>query len=171
MGLTVFLGHGASGDAASMKPHVEGLRKRGVEAATVPGRGKLPGRAEKAMELFVAAIGDGKDAVIGGHSYGGRVASMVAAERKVRGLVLFSYPLHRPGHAEELRIDHWRRIKCPVLLLSGESDSFARIDLLRDAVHLLQGAELATYPGIGHGLKGAALEDALDRAARFVRAL
>jgi pimeloyl-ACP methyl ester carboxylesterase len=57
-----------------------------------------------------------------------------------------------------------------VLLLSGESDPFARIDLLREAVRRLPAAELVTYPRLGHTLKPV-LEDALDRAAAFVRGL
>jgi predicted alpha/beta-hydrolase family hydrolase len=105
--------------------------------------------------------------VVGGHSYGGRVASMLAAEQPVAGLVLLSYPLHRPGRPEDLRTEHWHRIGCPVLLLSGESDPFARIDLLRAAMPLLGDARLVTYPRTGHGLS-AVLDDALDHVAAFV---
>jgi O-antigen/teichoic acid export membrane protein len=54
-----------------------------------------------------------------------------------------------------------------VLLLSGESDPFARIELLRTAIGLLDRAELVTYPRLGHTLKPV-LEDALDRAAAFL---
>jgi hypothetical protein len=54
-----------------------------------------------------------------------------------------------------------------VLLLSGEADPFARIELLRAAVPLLREAELVTYPRLGHTLKPV-LEDALDRAASFL---
>jgi uncharacterized protein len=164
----VILGHGASGTAASMRPHVEGLRARGVEAEAVD----LPkGRAERAMAtLAAAARPHGAAVVIGGHSYGGRVASMLAAEQPVAGLVLLSYPLHRPGHPEDLRTEHWHRIACPVLLLSGESDPFARIDVLRAAVPLLGDARLVTYPRTGHGLS-AVLDDALDHIAAFVTAV
>lgn len=166
--LHVYLGHGASGNAASMRPHINGLRKRGIDATAL----ELPkGNAERAMTVVVSKvpIADG-EAVIGGHSYGGRVASMVAAEHAVRGLVLLSYPLHRPGHPEELRTEHWKRIRCPVLLLSGESDPFAQIALLRKTVKLLRVAELVTYPRVGHGV-GPVLDDALDRIAAFVRGL
>ena len=171
----VLLGHGASGNAASMRPYVDGLQKRGVSAATVPSEGKLPLRAERAMNVFIDAIGGRAHVVIGGQSYGGRVASMVAAdqaaEHPVRGLVLFSYPLHRPGHPEELRTGHWSSIKCPALFLSGESDGFARADLLRQAVAAHPNFELVTYPGVGHGVhrNAAAFADALDRAAAFVQ--
>ena len=92
------------------------------------------------------------------------------AGRAVRGLVLFSYPLHPPGSPErtDARIAHWPTIRCPVLLLSGESDPFAKIDLLRASVGGWRNAELVTYPRLGHTLKPV-LDDALDRAAAFLR--
>jgi predicted alpha/beta-hydrolase family hydrolase len=167
----VYLGHGASGSAASMRPHVDGLVRRGIEAYTVPAEGRLPMPAERAVPVFVQVAGDLASAVLGGQSYGGRVASMGAAEHGCAALLLFSYPLHRPGHPDELRTEHWPKIECPVLFLSGEADPFARIDLLREAVKTLKRAELVTYPRTGHGLKGATLEDALDRAATFVSGL
>jgi uncharacterized protein len=169
-GPLVILGHGASGTAASMQPHVKALEKRGIRARAID----LPkGKAERAIPVFSAAVdaaGGEQAAVIGGHSYGGRVASMLAAERTPRGLVLLSYPLHRPGHPEELRVEHWPSIRCPVLLLSGESDPFARVDLLRESVALLRDATLHTYRGVGHGL-APVLDDAMERVAEFVRAL
>jgi pimeloyl-ACP methyl ester carboxylesterase len=55
-------------------------------------------------------------------------------------------------------------------LLSGESDPFARIELLRAAVPLLPHAELVTYSGIGHGLNRVR-EDALDRIAGWLSRL
>jgi hypothetical protein len=54
-----------------------------------------------------------------------------------------------------------------VLLLSGESDPFARIDLLRRAVTRLPDATLRTWPRLGHGL-GPVLEEALDAVAGFL---
>ena len=109
-------------------------------------------------------------AVIGGHSFGGRIASMVAAETAPAALVLLSYPLHRPGHPEELRVDHWSAIRCPVLVLSGDRDQFARADLLEDAVALLPRAELHLYPGLRHGLSDVA-DDVVDRIEMFARML
>lgn len=67
---------------------------------------------------------------LGGKSMGGRVASMVAAagthrERSaVAGLVLAGYPFHPVGKAQRLRLDHWPRLACPVLVLQGERDPF-----------------------------------------------
>ena len=56
-----------------------------------------------------------------------------------------------------------------MLLLSGESDPFARVELLRRAVSLLDDSRLVTYPGVGHGV-GPVLDDALDHIAAFVKA-
>ncbi|TAK02875.1 MAG: hypothetical protein EPO36_00705 [Chloroflexota bacterium] len=169
--LTTYLGHGASGTAASMAPFVAGLARRGIRAVAVD----LPKRkAEDAVPAWRAAVPDGLLTVVGGHSYGGRVASLAAAEpgSGYAALVLFSYPLHPPGAPErtEARIAHWPRIACPVLLLSGESDPFARIELLRTAVGLLPDAQLVTYPRLGHTLKPA-LDDVLERVATFLSGL
>lgn len=166
----VYLGHGASGNAASMAPFVEGLRRRGIvaDAVDLPKR-----RAEDAVDPWRTAVPDGPGTVAGGHSYGGRVASLAAAAgASYRGLVLFSYPLHPPGQPDrtDARIAHWPLIECPVLLLSGESDPFARMELLRGVVGRLPNAQLVTYPRLGHTLKPV-LEDALDRVRAFMEAL
>jgi uncharacterized protein len=123
--------------------------------------------AERAAAVFRDALTSSPDAAVGGHSYGGRMGSMLAAEQRVDSLVLLSYPLHRPGHPEELRTAHWSRITCPMLFLSGDRDPFARIDLLRREVGALPNAELVVYPGIGHGLLGVR-EDAAARIAAFL---
>jgi predicted alpha/beta-hydrolase family hydrolase len=166
----VYLGHGASGNAASMAPFVDGLRKRGLTADAVD----LPKRkAEEAVPAWRAVVPDGRGTVAGGHSYGGRVASLAtAAGAGYGGLVLFSYPLHPPGRPERTqdRVAHWAAIECPVLLLSGEADPFARIELLRVAVQLLPNAELVTYPRLGHTLRPV-LADVLDRVRAFVDTL
>jgi predicted alpha/beta-hydrolase family hydrolase len=170
MALHCYLGHGASGTAASMTPFVVGLRARGVQATAI----ELPKRkAEEAIPAFHKVVPTAPETVVGGHSYGGRVASLAAAEPEApyAALVLFSYPLHPPGSPERtgIRTAHWPAIRCPVLLLSGESDPFARIDLLRQTVPTIGGpSELVTYPRLGHGLMPV-LDDVLDRVAAFLR--
>jgi predicted alpha/beta-hydrolase family hydrolase len=164
----VWLGHGASGGPETMGAYISALRNLGIDAHAL----RLPkGKAERAIAPLRDQVGDGLSAaVIGGHSFGGRVASIVAAQTTPAGLVLLSYPLHRPGHPEELRVDHWSEIACPVLVLSGDRDQFARIDLLEDAVGLFGRAELHVYTGIRHGLTDVAA-DVAARIADFVRAL
>jgi predicted alpha/beta-hydrolase family hydrolase len=168
MVLRLFLGHGASGTAASMAPFVDGLVARGIDTRAID----LPRRkAEDAVPAFHLVVPSAAGIAVGGHSYGGRVASLAAAEPDApyEALILFSYPLHPPGAPErtDARIAHWPSIGCPVLLLSGESDPFARIDLLRSVVARLPQAELVTYPRLGHTLKPV-LGDVLDRVAAFL---
>jgi predicted alpha/beta-hydrolase family hydrolase len=165
----ILLAPGASGNPKQLSLHANGLQQRGfeVEIMTLP-----KGTAERAMPAYRAAIGpDPASVVTGGQSFGGRVASLLAAEDPPAALVLFAYPLHAPGRHDAWveRTAHWPRIACPVLLLSGESDPFARIDLLREAVGQLPRATLRTYPGVGHGV-GPVLDEALDEVAAFTRA-
>ena len=178
--LRIHLGHGASGSAASMAPWVDGIRARGFEAFALD----LPRRrAEDAMGAFEAQVPDGPGVVVGGHSYGGRVASLSAAgagsaraadasPRRYAGLVCLSYPLHRPGAPETAaaRTAHWPAIMVPTLLLSGTSDPFARIDVLEAAMPALVRGQLVTYPRLGHSLRPV-LDDALDRIAAFLAQL
>ena len=179
MAIRFYVGHGASGSAASMAGHVRGLAARGVEARAIDLPVKLAEAAVPAFRTIVpdgqtAAGAEGRHIAVGGQSYGGRVASLAAAlpDTEYAGLVLFSYPLHPPGKADQAdaRSSHWPAIRCPVLLLSGEADPFARLELLRARVPSLRDAELVTYPRLGHSLKPV-LDDALDRAAAFLLGL
>lgn len=167
---TMYLAPGASGGVGSIEPYLRGMRALGHAATAVT----LPrGAAERAVAAYRAAITEDR-ALIGGQSFGGRVASMLAAEdpSTVAGLVLLCYPLHAPGRAERWRerTEHWPRISCPVLLLSGDHDPFAHIGLLREAVTQLPHADLHVYPGVGHGL-GPVTSDALGRIAGFAASL
>jgi predicted alpha/beta-hydrolase family hydrolase len=161
----VVLGHGASGTAASMKPYVVGFKRRGVEAMAVD----LPkSNPERAVEVFIKQ--SGRDVVAGGQSYGGRMASMAAVDADFAALVLFSYPLHRPGFPDQLRTAHFKQIRCPVLFMSGDRDPFARLDLLKKWVKVVPNARLEVFPGQGHGLVPV-LDQALDVATEFIKAL
>jgi len=163
--MRVVLGHGASGNAASMKPYVIGFKRRGIDAVAVD----LPrGNAEKAVPVFIKTSGRGHEVIGGGQSFGGRVASMATIEADFGALILFSYPLHRPGFPDQLRTDHWRQIRCPTLFLSGDRDPFARIELLKEKIKLIPNARLEVFEGQGHGLL-AVLDQALDAAADFIR--
>ena len=145
-----------------MSAYVQGFRSRGIRADAVD----LPrGRAERAAGVFVARAAP--HVVAGGHSFGGRAASLAASQAEFAGLVLFGFPL--AGKAGE-RTSHFPLIRCPVLVLSGEDDELSPIDVLRDKVTLLQDGRLVSFPGSGHQLEGA-LDEALDIAAAFVREL
>jgi predicted alpha/beta-hydrolase family hydrolase len=156
----VVLGPGASGGVAGLAGHIEGLRRRGVDAEAI----QLPmGKAERAVSRF----SEHRDALIGGHSYGGRVASLAAAEAEFPALLLFSFPLSgRPAE----RTAHFPRIACPVLMLSGDRDPMSPAAQLQEAAKLLPNGRLVLLPGAGHILRGQ-LEPALDLAAEFVHSL
>lgn len=163
--MRVILGPGAMATADSMARHVAGLRARGVAAEAVD----LPtGRAERAAPVFAALAGPG--VVAGGHSFGGRAASLAAAEPDAlfAGLLLFGFPL--AGRADE-RTAHFPRIRCPVLVLNGEADELSPFAVLREKVALLPEGRLVGFARQGHALRGRALEEALDIAARFVSSL
>lgn len=171
----VLLAPGASGGAASLRPHVDGLRARGVPASAID----LPlRRAELAVPLYLARLLEQPEPpsqlVAAGRSYGGRVASLSAAAEPAAcaGLICFSYPLHASGSpAWRDRSAHWPAIRVPVLFLSGRSDPFARLDLLERAIdERLPTARLVTYPRVGHSLRSV-LDDALDQAAAFIAEL
>ena len=165
--MKVVLGHGASGNAASMKPYVVGFKSRGIDAMAVD----LPrGGAERAVPVFIKASGHGHEVIGGGQSFGGRVASMAAIEADFGGLILFSYPLHRPGFTDQRRTAHLPSIRCPTLFLSGDRDPFAQIDLLKESVKLVSNSKLVIFKGQGHGLL-AVLDEALDVAADFIKSI
>ena len=166
--MRILIAPGASGGIERLDPYVAGLARRGFDASALD----LPrSRTEPALARYREALADltPKETVIAGHSFGGRVASLLASDTSVAGLVLFAYPLHPPGkpHLWDERTSHWPGISCPVLLLSGESDPFAQLDLLRTAVKRLPHAELETYPRVRHGVTPV-LDAALDRVADFL---
>jgi uncharacterized protein len=68
----------------------------------------------------------------GGKSYGGRMASVAAAEgMPAAGLVFLGYPFHPPGKPEKVRDEHLYGIGVPMLFMHGTLDAFADPALLR----------------------------------------
>jgi len=93
---------------------------------------------------------------IGGHSYGGRMSSMLAAEHPetADGLLLLSYPLHAPTKSK-LRDEHFPALRVPALFVSGDRDTFGSPEELRASIAKIPGqAELSVVAGAGHDLKG-----------------
>lgn len=114
--------------------------------------------------------------VAGGHSYGGRMTSMVVADNaaKVDVLTLFSYPLHPPGKPERARTEHLPRISVPTVFTHGTADPFGSIDELRTAAALISGtAEVVEITGARHDLGSKSLNVpalAVDAALRLLDA-
>lgn len=90
----------------------------------------------------------------GGKSYGGRIATHIAAQgSEVDGLVLLSYPLHPPGRPDNLRDTHLKDIRAPILIVQGTRDPFATPSLLRRTVGELESATLVEIDGGDHSLR------------------
>jgi predicted alpha/beta-hydrolase family hydrolase len=92
---------------------------------------------------------------LGGHSYGGRQASMLAATEPglVDRLLLLSYPLHPPQRPGELRTAHFPRLQVPALFVHGTRDGFGSIDEIAAALKLIPArTELLPVTGAGHEL-------------------
>lgn len=107
---------------------------------------------------------------VGGHSYGGRQASMLLAESPhlAHGLLLLSYPLHPPGKPERARTAHLSDIRVPVLFVHGERDPFGSIEELEGArARIATPTALVIVPRAAHALPVDATT-AREIAARFL---
>jgi len=92
---------------------------------------------------------------LGGHSYGGRQASMLAAAEPqlVEGLLLLSYPLHPPRKLDELRTKHLPSLHVPALFVHGTRDTFGTIAEMQSALNLIPARnELLPISSAGHEL-------------------
>jgi uncharacterized protein len=106
---------------------------------------------------------------LGGHSYGGRQASMLAAVAPglVEGLLLLSYPLHPPQKPEELRTQHFPGIQTPALFVQGMRDGFGSIAEMEAAMKLIPARTgLLPVPAAGHELIGTRNRGELQRNVR-----
>ena len=94
-------------------------------------------------------------AFLGGSSYGGRQASLLAAAQPslVEGLLLLSYPLHPPGKPAQLRTAHFSELRTPSLFVSGTKDAFGTIAELEAAITLIPArTAVIEIDGASHGL-------------------
>jgi uncharacterized protein len=92
---------------------------------------------------------------LGGHSYGGRQASMLATEEPqvARALLLTSYPLHPPGKPTQLRVQHFPQLRIPALFTIGTRDPFGTFEELEAARKLIAvSTSVVVVEGAGHDL-------------------
>jgi predicted alpha/beta-hydrolase family hydrolase len=93
--------------------------------------------------------------LLGGHSYGGRQASMLVAQEHsiADGLLLLSYPLHPPHQPGKLRTEHFPKVQTPALFVHGSRDPFGSPQELELALQLIPApTSLVTIQGAGHDL-------------------
>ena len=126
----------------------------------------FPGKAERDRAGLHNAVEAMRKRVtgrifLGGHSYGGRQATMLCAEEPelTSGLLLLSYPLHPPRKPEQLRVQHLPNLRTTSLFVQGTRDPFGSVEEITEAIKLISAkVELMTVEGAGHdlGFKGKA---------------
>ena len=135
---TIVLAHGAGVgmDTEFMNAFAGGLARHGLRvvrfefpymaARRETGKSRPPDREPVLRETWLRIIEAvrAKTLFIGGKSMGGRIASLVADEAQVAGLVCLGYPFHPTGKPERLRIEHLQTIRTPTLIVQGERDPF-----------------------------------------------
>jgi uncharacterized protein len=138
-GARVVLAHGAGApmDSAPMTAMARGLGAAGLRVVRFEfpymrrrrenGERRPPDREPVLREAWNAVIkelGGGDRLVIGGRSMGGRMASLIADEAGVQGLVCLGYPFHPPGQPDRLRTAHLSGLRTPTLIVQGTRDPF-----------------------------------------------
>lgn len=163
------LAHGAGADFrhASMLGISEALAGQGIASLRFnfpfmeDGRHRVDSQAVSVATL-AAALETAAEAApdlplfLGGHSYGGRMASHAVAEQQlpVAGLVFCSFPLHPPKKPGVERAAHLGGIDLPMLFLSGTRDGLADPELLTSVVETLDGrARLHWLDTADHGYR------------------
>jgi predicted alpha/beta-hydrolase family hydrolase len=177
-------GAGAPMDSPFMAAMAQRVAARGLRVARfefpymaarrADGRKRPPDRAPVLLDSWRRTIEDLGAArlAIGGKSLGGRIASMLADEAGVRGLVCLGYPFHPPGRPERLRTAHLETLATPCLIVQGERDPFGTAEEV-PGYALSPAIRVAWMPDGDHGLtprkkSGRTAEQNLDLAATAV---
>lgn len=185
-------GAGAPMDSEFMNAIAERMGDAGVEVVRFEfdymakrredGTRRPPDRMPKLVARFedvIAEAGPPSELVIGGKSMGGRIASMIADQAGVAGLLCLGYPFHPPGKPERLRTDHLEGLETPALIVQGTRDPFGNRTEV-PGYSLSASIELAWIEDGDHSFKprkksGRSLAQNLDEAARaalaFIRRL
>jgi len=147
---------------------------------TAPPRPAGAARDREGLRHAVAAMRSrlGGRVFLGGQSYGGRQASMLAAGEPgfVDGLLLLSYPLHPPGRTAELRTAHLPKLTAPTLFAHGSRDPFGTLEEIEAARTLIPApTSLIGVTGAGHDLfrvpRRAGADVAAEIVSKFLRLL
>jgi uncharacterized protein len=187
------LAHGAGAGMrhASMQAIADAFERLGIATLRfdfpymAAGRSRVdspPVATQAVAEAYAAAAARTSLPIwLGGHSFGGRMASHAVLDRELAaaGLIFCSFPLHMPGKPDTKRAQHMASIRQPMLFLSGTRDALAERALLEPLVESLPNAELHWLETADHGYRvqkrGRARKDSVfdemaETARRFVDA-
>ncbi|NAO95752.1 alpha/beta fold hydrolase [Halomonas sp. ATBC28] len=190
-------GAGAGQQSPFMRQFVTSLAAQGVQVLCIDfpymqqmqetGKRRPPPPIAQTLDQFAqwyALLADLFDEPlwIGGKSMGGRVATLFASEQPCKGtapgVVIAGYPFHPTKAPDKLRLDHWPKIACPMLILQGERDPFGTRDEVAGYI-LPPNAQLAWLTDGDHDFKPrrfsgltqtVLIDEATQVAASFVRA-
>jgi predicted alpha/beta-hydrolase family hydrolase len=107
-------------------PYMRARREEGKKRP--PDRGPVLSESWREVIRALSGAEGPRGLVIGGKSLGGRIASLVADEAGVGGLVCLGYPFHPPGKPDVLRVRHLESLKTPGLIVQGTRDPFGGRD-------------------------------------------
>lgn len=145
------------------------------EGRKTPGAAKVSEQTYKEVLEHLRKKFASKEIFIGGKSYGGRIASHLAAQgTDVDGLLFLGYPLHAPGRPANIRDAHLSDIGARMLFVEGTRDPFCPLATLKEVMKKLKApAELSVVEGGDHSLKvpkssGRSTNDAWAEAARAI---
>ena len=161
------LAHGAGAGMRhkSMQSIADAFERRGIATLRFEFPYMAAGRNRvDSLEVATQAIADAYAAAaartklpiwLGGHSFGGRMASHAVVDREVpaAGLIFCSFPLHMPGKPDTKRAQHLKAISKPMLFLSGTRDELAEAALLEPLVASLPTAKLHWLDTADHGYR------------------
>jgi predicted alpha/beta-hydrolase family hydrolase len=187
---TVILAHGAGApmDSAFMEAMADGLAARGIRVVRfefpymaerrASGKKRPPDRAPVLLDHWrqvIASFPDRGRLLIGGKSMGGRMASMIADEMGVAGLVCIGYPFQPPGTSGKPRTEHLKGLVTPTLILQGTRDPFGGRDEVAGyelspaiTLHWIEDGDHDLKPRKASGRTSAETEaEAVDKIAEF----
>ena len=163
---TIVLAHGAGApmDTDFMNAFAEALADRDLRvvrfefpymaARRNSGKRRPPDRAPLLRDTWTRVVDllHAERVVIGGKSMGGRIASLIADDAGVSGLVCLGYPFHPPGKPDRLRTEHLEAIHTPTLIVLGERDALGNRDEVRGYA-LSSAIEIRWLPDGDHSFK------------------
>lgn len=125
----------------------------------------------QALRVLRDEVGPATRLFLGGHSYGGRQATMLAAEDaalEAVGLLLMSYPLHPPAKPQQLRTAHLPSLRLPAFFAQGARDDFGSREEMEQALQMIPATtQLFIVDGVGHDLGGGKKLAFLDAFVEF----